>query len=40
MLTASAVDAMLKTKRYKEGTLNQRINKAAGDYIITEEMAK
>jgi Domain of unknown function (DUF4145) len=40
MLAASAVDAMLKAKNYKEGTLNSRIDKAAKDHLITPEMAK
>lgn len=40
MLCASAVDAMLKQKGYKEGTLNQRIAQAANDHLITSEMAK
>jgi len=39
MLTASAVDAMLKDKGYKDGSLNSRINKAAEDHLITLEMA-
>ena len=39
MLTASAVDAMLKDKNYKEGSLNTRIDKAAADHLITAEMA-
>lgn len=39
MLTASAVDAMLKDKGYKEGSLNARIDTAAKDHIITAEMA-
>ncbi|HEX8978475.1 MAG TPA: DUF4145 domain-containing protein [Parasulfuritortus sp.] len=39
MLTASAVDAMLKDKGYKEGTLNNRIDLAAKDNLITAEMA-
>ena len=39
MLAASAVDAMLKSKGYTEGNLYPRINKAAGDHLITEEMA-
>jgi len=39
MLTASAVDAMLKDKGYKEGTLNSRIDAAAKDHLITSEMA-
>jgi len=40
MLAASAVDAMLKSKGYKEGTLNARINQAANDHLITDDMAK
>ncbi|MBI5035021.1 MAG: DUF4145 domain-containing protein [Chloroflexi bacterium] len=40
MLSASAVDAMLKAKGYKEGTLYSRINKAAEDHIITTGMAE
>ena len=40
MLTASAVDAMLKAKGYSEGSLYARIDKAAKDHLITEEMAK
>jgi hypothetical protein len=39
MLTASAVDAMLKEKGYKEGSLNNRIDAAAKNHLITEEMA-
>ena len=39
MLIASAVDAMLKNKGYKDGSLYERINKAAADHSITEEMA-
>lgn len=40
MLTASAVDAMLKEKGYKDGNLNSRINKAASEHLITAEMAE
>jgi len=40
MLSASAVDAMLKAKLYKEGSLYSRINKAAEDHLITQEMAQ
>lgn len=40
MLSASAVDAMLKAKGYKEGSLYSRINKAVEDHLITEEMAR
>jgi hypothetical protein len=39
MLTASAVDAMLKDKCYKTGSLNTRIDTAATDHLITSEMA-
>jgi hypothetical protein len=39
MLTASAIDSMLKDKGYKEGTLNSRIDSAAKDHLITKEMA-
>jgi hypothetical protein len=40
MLSASAVDAMLKVKKYTKGTLYSRIEKAAEDHLITDEMAK
>jgi hypothetical protein len=39
MLTASAVDAMLKDKNFKDGSLNARIDAAAKAHLITEEMA-
>ena len=39
MLAASAVDAMLKAKNLKEGTLYSRIDKAAKDHLITSDMA-
>jgi len=39
-LCAAAVDAMLKAKDYREGTLYDRIEQAAGDHLITEGMAK
>ena len=39
MLTASAVDAMLKDKGYKDGNLNARIDAASKDNLITKEMA-
>ena len=39
-MAASAVDAMLKAKGYTEGNLYPRINKAAVDHVITEEMAQ
>jgi len=40
MLSASSVDAMLKAKGYKDGNLNSRIDKAASDHLITDDMAK
>lgn len=40
MLAASAVDAMLKTKQYVDGTLNSRIEEAARNHLITKEMAE
>lgn len=39
MLTASAVDAMLKAKGYADGPLHARIDKAAADHVITADMA-
>jgi len=39
MLTASAVDAMLKDKGYREGSLYKRIDDAAAAHLITAEMA-
>ena len=39
MLSASSVDAMLKVKGYKDGSLYQRIKDAAAGHIITEDMA-
>jgi hypothetical protein len=39
MLAASAVDAMLKVKGLKEGSLYSRIDRAATDHLITKEMA-
>ena len=39
MLCASAVDAMLKTKEYVEGNLYSRIEQAAEDHLITQDMA-
>jgi len=39
MLTASAVDAMLKDKGHKDGALNTRIDAAANAHLITAEMA-
>ena len=40
MLTASAVDAMLKEKGFKDGTLFNRIESAEKAHLITPEMAK
>lgn len=40
MLAASSVDAMLKDKGLVDGSLYSRINKAAEDHLITDEMAK
>ena len=39
MLAASAVDAMLKGKGLKDGSLYSRIDKAAADHLITKDMA-
>jgi len=39
MLTGSSVDAMLKDKGLKEGTLYSRIDAAAAAHLITAEMA-
>jgi uncharacterized protein DUF4145 len=40
MLAASSIDAMLKNKSYKAGSLKARIDQAATDHLITSEMAK
>lgn len=40
MLSASAVDAMLKEKNYKTGSLYKRIDEAAKDHLITDDMAR
>lgn len=40
MLAASSVDAMLKVKNLKDGSLYSRIDKAAMDHLITADMAK
>ncbi len=40
MLAASAVDSMLKEKGYKDDSLFKRIDLAAKNHIITEEMSK
>ena len=39
MLSASAVDSMLKIKGFKVGSLKQRIDEAATNHLITSEMA-
>src|SRR5882672_389606 len=39
MLAASAVDAMLKDKKYTKGSLYDRINEALTDHLITKEMS-
>jgi uncharacterized protein (UPF0147 family) len=39
MLAASAIDSMLKDKDYKDGTLYSRIESAAKNHLITDEMA-
>lgn len=40
MVSASAVDSMLKAKGYKEGALYARIQKTVEDHVITNEMAE
>jgi hypothetical protein len=40
MLAASGVDAMLKAKNYKDGSLYSRIDKAVENQLITSEMAQ
>ncbi|MFJ3375412.1 DUF4145 domain-containing protein [Pseudomonas sp. NPDC086112] len=40
MLTASAVDSMLKEKGLKTGTLYKRIDQASAEHLITAEMAE
>ena len=40
MLAASAVDAMLKSKDLKGGSLYSRIDKASKDHLITSDMAQ
>ena len=39
-MSASAIDSMLKAKGYKKGTVYERIDQAAADHIITDDMAK
>ena len=40
MLSASSIDAMLKDKGYKEGSLYKRIEQAVNDHLITEGMSE
>ena len=40
MLASSCVDAMLRAKGYRDGSLYARIEKAANDHLITSEMSK
>jgi hypothetical protein len=40
IMSASAIDAMLKAKGRISGTLYERIDKAASDHLITQDMAK
>lgn len=39
VLAASAVDSMLQNKNYSSGTLNEKINAAVVDHLITQDMA-
>jgi hypothetical protein len=39
MVAASAIDAMLKDKGFKTGSLNTRIDDAKNKHLITDEMA-
>jgi hypothetical protein len=40
MLSASGIDAMLKDKGYKDGNLYKRIEEAAKNHLITNEMSQ
>lgn len=40
LLSATAVDSILKLKGYKDGNLFSRINKAAENHLITDGMSK
>lgn len=40
MLASSAVEAMLKANDYRDGRLYDKIEKAAADHLITQDMAK
>jgi Domain of unknown function (DUF4145) len=39
MLAASAVDSMLKARGFNDGSLYSRIDKAAAEHVITQDMA-
>jgi hypothetical protein len=39
MLAASAIDAMLKSKGYTDGTLYSRIKNASANNVLTDDMA-
>jgi len=40
MLSATSIDAMLKEKGYKDGSLYKRIKQAAKEHLITEGMSE
>jgi hypothetical protein len=40
MTAASAVDAMLKARGYKDGTLYSRIQQAENEGVLTKDMAR
>ena len=40
LLAASSIDAMLKARGLSDGSLYSRIDRAAADHLITEDMAK
>ena len=40
MLCASAVDSMLKKHGYEKGWLNDRINEAVNNHLLTQEMGQ
>jgi hypothetical protein len=40
MLASSSIDAMLKNKGYKDGSLYKRINDAVKNHLITEGMSQ
>lgn len=39
MLSASAIDALMKEKGYRNGSLYSRIKRAADEHVITSDMA-